>query len=113
MDTDTTEELANRVRAARAYAGITQEDMASRLGVSIVTYKRIEQARRRVAVEEVRRISEITQMPEPFFTLDLATLSDSAAQSEQLEEAGDRIRGLVSRLEDIEYRMRQNQGNSR
>lgn len=108
----TTDETAHRIRAARAYAGITQEDMADRLGISIVTYKRIEQAKRDVDLGEVKRISEITGMPIEFFSVDLKALADSETQKAQLEQVQTRIQGLVSRLEDIEFRMRQNQNES-
>jgi transcriptional regulator with XRE-family HTH domain len=103
-----TEETARRIRSARAYAGLTQEDMAERLGISTVTYKRVEQAKRPVELRELARISEITQMPTNFFSVDLTALDDGAAQKEQMEAVQERIQSLVGRLEDIEYRMRQN-----
>lgn len=101
------EELARRVRAARAYAGITQEDLSARLGVSVVTYKRIEAGRRDISLEEVRRVSEITEMPVAFFTDDISSLSGSGS-SQELEDLRGQLSGLVDRLADIEWQMRRN-----
>lgn len=100
------EETARRIRAARSYAGLTQEDMAERLGISTVTYKRVEQAKRSVDIRELARISEITQMPASFFSLDLSAIDDGAKQRQELEDVEGRISTLVSRLEDLEFRMR-------
>jgi putative transcriptional regulator len=103
------DELARRVRAARSYAGLTQEDMASRLGISIVTYKRLEQGHRSVTLEETKRISEITQMPLSFFSADLSQMSDPAVAQQQLADVQGKLEHLVDRLADLEYRMRQTQ----
>lgn len=100
------EELAKRVRAARAYAEITQEDMASRLGLSTVTYKRIEAAKRELTLDEVARISEITLMPLDFFTKDLQELGQTAEHQQQLESMREELKALVDRLGDIEWHMR-------
>jgi transcriptional regulator with XRE-family HTH domain len=102
------EEMSKRVRAARAYAGLTQEDMASRLDMSPVTYKRIEQSKRPVSIPEIARIAEITGWPTEMFHLDIAQVAGVAAdeQKEELTQLRSTIGGLVARLEDIEYRIR-------
>jgi transcriptional regulator with XRE-family HTH domain len=98
-------ELARRVRAARAYAELTQEDMAERLGVSVVTYKRVEAGKRALGMREVRRVSEITRMPLDFFTEDIGSLSASG-DKQQLQEVRDELGDLVQRLADIEVLLR-------
>lgn len=98
------DEITKRVRAARSYAGITQEDMASRLDMSPVTYKRIEQGRRPISLTELDRIAEITGWPREMFQGALA--ASSGEEREELEGLRSSIQGLVARLEDIEYRMR-------
>lgn len=98
------DEITKRVRAARSYAGITQEDMAARLDMSPVTYKRIEQGRRPISLTELDRIAEITGWPREMFHGELAL--GAGDDREELEAVRDSIQGLVARLEDIEYRIR-------
>lgn len=102
------QELARRVRAARTYAGITQEDMASRLDMSTVTYKRIEQAAREVSVGELKRVSEITGWPEAMFHGEFGGGAASGDGSSELEQLRSDFGELIARLADLEWRMREN-----
>lgn len=107
-------ELSRRIRAARTYADISQADMAERLGMSAITYKRLEGAKREPTAQEVQRISEITLMPADWFIVHdvrhLRAYDDERLQ--QLENIENRVGGLVDRLADLEYHMRAAAGTS-
>lgn len=105
-----TREVARRVRAARVYADLSQAEMAERLDLGFVTYKRCEAAAREFTAGELKRVAEITNMPDPFFTVDhlrrLAPVDEEAQAA--LTEARQNVNHLVERLSDLEYRMRRN-----
>lgn len=102
----TTDPKVKAIRAARAYAGLKQEDLAAALDMSVVTYKRIESGKREPSAVELERIAELTGWPVELFYRDVAAAAPGA-EKEELEGLRDSIQGLVHRLEDIEYRMRQ------
>lgn len=102
------EELARRVRAARSYVGLTQEDMAGRLDMSPVTYKRIESGKRELSIPEIARVAEITNWPQEMFFVDFAQLVGGGAQHQELEDMRGSLKDLVARLSDLEWQTRQN-----
>lgn len=65
-------ELLQRIRAARAYAGLSQPELAQRLGVSQDTLKRIELGQKGMQGYEldgfIRAVAEHTGLPTEFFT---------------------------------------------
>lgn len=78
-------ELAKRVRAARGYAGISQRELAARLGVDDKTVKRTEAGQRDPKPPELNAIAEICGLPRAFFTEDLTeTFRLAAERNEQL-----------------------------
>lgn len=56
-------ELPARLRAARAYAGFTQPDLAARLELGEVTYANSERGLRTVARRELLAIAEACDVP--------------------------------------------------
>ncbi len=63
-----TDQLPTRIRAARAEAGLTREQMAPMLGVSLRTRPRWESGETpRVSFDALRRIAEVTQKPLAYF----------------------------------------------
>lgn len=71
-------ELGTRIRAARAYAGLRQDGLATELGVSPDTLSRYEKGdlpRNRLAWPGlIRRIAEVTDLPLAFFVGDFSRL---------------------------------------
>jgi transcriptional regulator with XRE-family HTH domain len=94
-------EVARRVRAARAYAGLSVNELAGRIGLGLQTIKRIESGKRTARRFEVWAIAEACNLPREFFEIDLDLLSRRAAA---LQEA---LAKVDERLERIERRMDQ------
>lgn len=71
-------ELGNRLRAARGYAAMSQDELANRLGMSLPTFQRTEMGQRGLKPYEKRALVEAvadeTGLPSAFFTVDLAEL---------------------------------------
>lgn len=51
------------VKQARQYAGYTQRDMASMLGISRDTYRKIEQSPENATISAAKKISEVVGIP--------------------------------------------------
>lgn len=100
-------ETAKRVRAARAYADLTQGDMASRLDMSTVTYKRIESGKREVSLPELDRVAEITGWARSLFSPEFK-FEDGGGTAEGLIEVEGNLRDLAARLADLEWQTRKN-----
>jgi transcriptional regulator with XRE-family HTH domain len=82
-------EVTARIRAARAYANLTQKDLARAIGVSEQTQKRSEGAEpaRVPDDDELRAIARACELPFDFFTMDFgapeATLAERVAALER------------------------------
>jgi transcriptional regulator with XRE-family HTH domain len=72
-------ETARRVRAARAYAGMSVSELAERVGLGLQTIKRIESGKRNARPFEVWAIAEACELPREFFDLDFQDLCRAAA----------------------------------
>lgn len=64
-------ELGKRIRAARAYAGLSQDELAELIQISQPTLARIEKGERQARWIEVMGIAEVTQLPRVWFTEEL------------------------------------------
>jgi transcriptional regulator with XRE-family HTH domain len=96
------EETARRIRAARAYAGLSITELAERLGVGEQTVKRIEGGRRTVRRYELWGIADVCGLPRKFFEAsNLGTVGDEA------REVFSALRRLEDRLNRIEERLDQ------
>lgn len=85
MESRSREQYAARVRAARAYAAISQGELAHALGLSQPTMKRIEAGERAVDAEERRVIADRCGVPRAF-------LEAGWEATETLERAHDALR---------------------
>lgn len=56
----------DRIRAARAAADLSREQLADRIGSSARTIRRLEDEKRRATSDELRRIAEACRAPEWF-----------------------------------------------
>jgi DNA-binding XRE family transcriptional regulator len=57
---------AARVRAARAAADLSREDLGQAIGLSARTVRRLEDGQRRISPQELRRIAATCHVPEWF-----------------------------------------------
>ena len=55
--------IGRNIRAARSKAGLTQAQMAERLGISVLHYGRLERGNRNVSLDQLAAISIILQVP--------------------------------------------------
>lgn len=62
------EQIASRLRAARKAVGLSQAQVAKRLGVHRPTISEIEAGRRRVSADELARLAEMYGVPAEWFT---------------------------------------------
>jgi transcriptional regulator with XRE-family HTH domain len=118
-------ELQKRVRAARAYAGLNLDDMASAVGFGRNTLVRIESGQRLPKAMELREVARVARLPFEFFSVDFADLETlptdhdraelakemarnqarepvalDAGLLEELRAVGGRLNDVVSRLPD-------------
>ena len=92
-------EVARRVRAARAYAGLSVAELADRLGMGVQTIKRVESARRAARRFELAAIAEACELPRAFFEVDFDDLcGEATAQRELLTRIEDRLNRLEQAL---------------
>jgi transcriptional regulator with XRE-family HTH domain len=84
------QEHARRVRAARAWAGMSQSDLATALGVALATVKRTEAAKRKVPADELIAIGEATKVP-PWFILRGMEGQETDPETVVIERAAKRI----------------------
>jgi transcriptional regulator with XRE-family HTH domain len=64
---DRYEEIGRRIRQARESAGMTQEELGRRLGISGVALGHYERAARSVGIADLERIAEILRRPVTWF----------------------------------------------
>lgn len=84
-------ETQRRIRAARAYSGMTLNELADAVGMGRMTLYRMENGQRDVKRMELREIAEACDVPYEFFAADWATLGDDAGQLDRIEQKLDRI----------------------
>lgn len=86
MQTQTVSEQAARVRAARAYASIDQETLATAASTSRATITRIEAGRRRINTDEQRAIASACNLPVEWFHADFGRLGELTETPSELSE---------------------------
>lgn len=92
-------ELQRRIRAARAYAGYSLDEMAAAVGIGRQTLVRIEQGIRPPKRMELREIAAVSGLPVEFFSADFAVLAEApGGLSPEALVALERIRDDVDRL---------------
>lgn len=89
-------ETSRRVRAARAYAGLSVNDLANRIGLGLQTIKRIESGKRTARRFEIWAIAEACGLPREFFEMDLELLN---RQATVMHEALSRVEERLARIE--------------
>lgn len=77
---------AARIRAARAYADLGQADLATALGVSVITVKRMERGSRDISLEELHTLADLCDFPR-WWMEDGFQEGDSAGESPEERHA--------------------------
>lgn len=77
---------AARVRAARAYAGLDQAEIARCLGVSTGTIKRLEAGKREVTLEEMMVVADRCDVPPVFMLVGFGAAPLTLEQGQQLRD---------------------------
>lgn len=80
------EAYAARIRAARAFAGLDQQTLATHFGVSKVTIKRMERGERETSMDELAEIAALCRVPLAFMVNGFAE-DDVQAESVALTAA--------------------------
>jgi transcriptional regulator with XRE-family HTH domain len=97
-------ELANRIRAARAYARLSQPELANRLGVGRSTLVRIELEQRGLKDFEqhaiLDSIAKICGLPPAFFTADFKRL-ERPPRHRQEPDLQAAIQSLHAKLDEL------------
>lgn len=98
-------EIANRMRAARALADITVEELAGRLGpgLSAKTLGNMEREERVARTQDLRAIAAACELPYEFFTVDFNAALDGGDPRlrDLVESADERIRELVDAVQAL------------
>jgi transcriptional regulator with XRE-family HTH domain len=98
-------ETARRVRAARAYAGLSVNELAEQIGLGLQTVKRIENGKRGALTHELWAIAQACGLPREFFDLDLDLLSNRASRLERtLTQVETRLKRIEAHLHVKEKR---------
>ena len=94
-------EVARRVRAARAYAGLSVADVATAVGLGAQTIKRIEAGRRTPRSFEIWAIADVCGLPREWFNADFKALSHQAErQADLLRRVEQQLSALAAMLND-------------
>jgi transcriptional regulator with XRE-family HTH domain len=96
------EELAARLRAARAYADVTRRQLAERIGRRDLDERALakfeDPTLKAPGYEQIELIAQACGLPTTFFTIDLDKLDDPvAAVAAQLKSIADRLALLEAR----------------
>jgi transcriptional regulator with XRE-family HTH domain len=88
------DELGRRIRAARAYARLTTQELAKRVDIGRSTLERIESGHQLPKRWQLWGIAEVTGLPRNWFTADwtdrggLSGIADAATEIDALAEPG-------------------------
>jgi len=100
MTTTTHQKIGKKIRIARKQMGMTQSDLAKKLGRSGAAIAYLEQGKRRISTEILTMISHFTSKPLSFFYGDEG---DSDRQlKKQLEDLRGHLDGIKTLLDDAE-----------
>lgn len=104
------DELRRRVRAARAYAGMSLDQMAAALGVGRQTLVRIERGERKPKRMELREMAAISGLPVEFFSADFRRLADAGGGDAGLGTVA--VSALQELRDDIDRLLRTAEGET-
>jgi len=82
---------AARMRAARAFADLDQAEFAKKLGVSVVTIKRMERGSREISLDDLHALADLCDVPREFMEAGFAGEKNNSA---------DQMRALTAAFTD-------------
>jgi transcriptional regulator with XRE-family HTH domain len=98
-------DLGKRIRAARAYAGIGQENLADSIGVSPHLLQRVEAELEEFGESErwslIRAIAQATRLPEQWFTVDFDSLAREEAPEDKLGRLEGKVDAALARMDQV------------
>jgi Zn-dependent peptidase ImmA (M78 family)/DNA-binding XRE family transcriptional regulator len=104
LDASSTQHLAGRLRLARRDEGLTQEEVAERLGVARTTIVAIEKGERQVRPEELRGLARILSRPVDELLRPAPAVEDLDAQFRMVlptAEQGSKLENAVRLVEQL------------
>jgi transcriptional regulator with XRE-family HTH domain len=93
-------ELSNRVRAARAYAGLTQAALAERLGIDAQSVKRTEAGKREPKLPELQAVARACRVPVKFLVEGWPATAQAAGDQEEMLPILRRLEQMVQELHE-------------
>ena len=98
-------DLGKRIRAARAYAGINQENLADSTGISPHTIQRVEAGLEEFGESErwslIHAIAQATRLPEQWFTVDFDSLAREEAPEDKLGRLEGKVDAALARMDQV------------
>ena len=93
--------IKDNIRRIRKRSGMTQEDMAHELGISLTAYRDLERGATNIVNSNIARIAEITGTT-PEEVLGYTTVPDEDRIQDVQVEYGAKIENLQIRINDLE-----------
>lgn len=98
-------DLGKRIKAARAYAGISQENLADSISISHHALQRIEAELDQADGSErwalIHAIAQATRLPEQWFTADFEALPREQPPEEKLDRLERKIDSALERMGSV------------
>ena len=93
--------IKDNIRRIRKRSGMTQEDMAHELGISLTAYRDLERGATNIVNSNIARIAEITETTTEE-VLGYTTVPDEDRIQDVQVEYGAKIENLQTRINDLE-----------
>ncbi len=104
MDNSTIKDNIRRFRKTR---GLTQEQMALRIGISLTAYRDLEKGRTNIMNDNLAKIAELLDTSTEEIVLGYRPVQSEGRQFEEVQaEYGERIVTMQKRIEDLEEMVR-------
>jgi transcriptional regulator with XRE-family HTH domain len=94
--------IKENIRNIRKRAGLTQEDMAYRLGISLTAYRDLERGSTSIVNSNVYKIAEITGTSTEELVLGLHPERADNSIDDVRVEYGSKVEALMTRISDLE-----------
>ena len=98
-------ELSNNIRKIRVLNGLTQENVANDLGISLTAYGRIEQGKTNIPYSRLNQIAECFQIETVMLFQDV-DVQNIASDSQNYQLKSEEIRRLEKELAEVKADIR-------
>lgn len=93
--------LSNNIRKIRVLRGLTQENVAHDLGISLVAYGKIEQGKTDISYSRLRQIADYFQVDIVTFFQEMDMTTNSVCDSQNYQLKNQEIRRLEKELAEV------------